>query len=294
MTGTIVKSLSGFYYVSPDDNMNNSHVIQCRARGRFRVDGNAPLVGDRTEFDITEPGHGVLTKIIGRRNCFLRPAVANIDVVVIFCCASNPITDPYLIDRVAAMATVSGCGALICVSKTDLADGQRFREIYARTPHKLVEVSAVTGAGIECLRGELHGRIAVFTGDSGVGKSSVINALMPGAGIKTGDVSAKLGRGRHTTRHVELYSLGDGTYIADTPGFASFDVAMMTGINKATISSAFAEFAAYDGLCRFADCAHISEPGCAVLAAVAAGEIHPARHESYRRMRQLITQGNPF
>ena len=285
MTGVITKALAGFYYVSAGDK-----VIECRARGRFRLDGLTPLVGDCVCFDETEPGHGVLMELLPRKNSFLRPSVANIDVLVILASLANPVTDPFLIDRVSAIAVAAGCEAVICVNKTDLKDGRALCDIYDKTPFRVIPVSAVSFDGIEELRAAISGKTSAFTGNSGVGKSSVLNALMPGINIKVGDVSEKLGRGRHTTRHVELFSLGGDTYIADTPGFASFDVSMMEGLEKDTLQYAFPELEPFLGECRFRDCAHLKEPDCAVLKALDEGVIHKSRHDSYVRLYELLAK----
>jgi ribosome biogenesis GTPase len=289
MTGVITKALSGFYYVSRDGS-----VTCCRARGKFRLDGACPLVGDRADFEETEPGYGIITKLAERKNSFLRPSVANIDLMVILCSAANPVTDPFLIDRVAAIAAAADCGAVICLNKTDMNDGRELCEIYAKTPLRLVSTSALSMEGIEELRDAISGQTCAFTGNSGVGKSSVLNALLPGIDIRVGEVSDKLGRGRHTTRHVELYDLGGGTYIADTPGFASFDIAMMDGMDKNTLQYDFSEFVPFLNNCRFRDCAHINEPGCAVLAAVEDGVIHKSRHTSYKRLRELLARNEGY
>ncbi len=279
MTGTIIKSLSGFYYVS-----DGEETVTCRARGRFRLDGTSPLVGDRVTVEKDGAGGGSVKEILPRRNRFIRPAVANIDLLVMVAAAVNPVTDPYLVDRVSAMAAFHDCDFLLCVNKTDLNAGDELFDIYSSSGVDVVRTSAETHEGIEEVKRRLAGRISAFTGNSGVGKTSLLNALDPALCLKTGEVSQALGRGKHTTRHVELFPLPFGGYIADTPGFGSFEVDQFEYIRPAQLQHCFPEFRPYLGQCRFNDCTHRSEPGCAVLSAVAEGKIHPSRHASYVRL----------
>ncbi|MEA4896580.1 MAG: ribosome small subunit-dependent GTPase A [Oscillospiraceae bacterium] len=283
--GTIVKALSGFYYVNTDCGL-----IECRARGKFRLDGISPLVGDRVDVTLDQNGKGTVDIIHERKNSFVRPAVANIDCMVILASAVNPITDPFLIDRVTALAENAGCEPVICINKTDLNSGDKLYEIYATTGYTVLRTSAATGEGINELKAAIKGKLCAFAGNSGVGKSSLLNALAPELEIKVGEVSDKLGRGRHTTRHVEIFSLGGEAFIADTPGFGSFDIEKMEHIPKENLQYSFREFAPYIGKCRFDDCAHIKEPGCAIIAAVEKGVISPSRHESYARLYDLASQ----
>lgn len=277
--GIIRKALSGFYYV--DD---GQQVVTCRARGKHRHAGQSPLVGDRVRFTPLEEGVGALDEILPRKNEFYRPAVANIDLLVVVAAQAIPVTDPYLIDRVVAIAESRGCDSLICVNKCDLASGEDLAKIYEKAGFQTVRLSAQTGEGVEQLRQAIAGKVCAFTGNSGVGKSSLLNALEPDMDLATAQVSDKLGRGRHTTRHVELFRLSCGALVADTPGFSSFDVDHMELGRKEELQYAFREFAPYLGKCRFQDCAHLKEKGCAVLEAVAAGEIPATRHQSYLRL----------
>ena len=280
----IIKALSGFYYVQTEDG-----VVECRARGRFRRQDQSPLVGDFVR--ITRQGDkGVLEELLPRKNAFIRPAVANIDQLVVLASCAIPVTEPFLIDRVLAIAQMQGVPALVVVNKDELASAQPLAEIYRRAGVPVLVTSAETGEGIEALRAALAGKLSCLTGNSGVGKSSILNALIPGINIETGEVSERLGRGKHTTRHVELYDLGEGTFIADTPGFASLDVEMICEISKEGLQHDFIDFAPYIGKCRFNDCAHLKEPGCAVTAAVAAGEIAPSRYSSYQRLYEIVAQ----
>ena len=284
-TGVIVKALSGFYYVRSDDG-----IYECKARGRFRLEGISPLVGDNVDFCLDTNGKGTIDSIHDRKNSFVRPAVANIDCMVILASAVNPITDPFLIDRVTALADNVGCEVIICINKSDLDTGDDLFDIYKSTGYTLIRTSAASGEGIEELREAIKGKLCAFTGNSGVGKSSILNALSPGLNLKVGEVSDKLGRGRHTTRHVEIFPLDGGAYIADTPGFSSFDMEKTEHIPKERLQFSFKEFDPYIGKCRFDDCAHIKEPGCAVLSAVETGTISKTRHESYVRLYEIASQ----
>ena len=215
-TGRIEKALSGFYYV------NVGGVLRtCRARGKFRRAGMSPLVGDWVEVLELDGGEGMVEKILERKNVFSRPAAANIDQLVIFASAAIPVTDPYLIDRVSAIARLKGCEVLVCLNKCDLDPAEELYDIYRRSAIPVLRISAETGEGLDGLRAAIRGRLSAFTGNSGVGKSSVLNALDPALALPVGEVSKALGRGRHTTRHVELFSLGEDTYVIDTPGFSS-------------------------------------------------------------------------
>lgn len=273
-----MKALSGFYYVECDGKLT-----ECRARGKLRREEYAPLVGDMVSFSETG-GKGMIEEVLPRKNSFIRPAVANLDLLVIFASGVIPITDPFLIDRVAAIAGNQGVPVLICVNKTDLDGGEELCRIYRSAGFAVIETSAVTHRGIDELRECIRGKIVAFTGNSGVGKSSILNCLSPEFGIDTGEVSLKLGRGRHTTRHVELYPFGDGTLAADTPGFSSFDTERMELVLKENLQFAFSDFAPYLGQCQFRDCAHLKEPGCAVRAALQSGKIEPTRYDSYVRL----------
>lgn len=282
--GRILRSLSGFYDVQTQEGL-----ITCRARGILRREGNSPLTGDLVEITV-EKGKGMVEKILPRKNHFIRPAVANVDALVIFAANVNPVTEPFLIDRVAAIAGDQNVQAVLCVNKCDLDPAMDLVRIYEHAGFPVICTSAETGEGVEDLRALLEGKLTAFTGNSGVGKSSILNRLAPELQLETGEVSEKLGRGRHTTRHVELYQLGENTYVADTPGFSSFDTDQMELILKENLQYAFPDFGSYLGKCRFDDCSHRREPDCAVRAAVEAGEIERSRYESYLKLYEKSSQ----
>ena len=282
--GRILRSLSGFYDVQTQEGL-----ITCRARGVLRREGNSPLTGDLVEITV-EKGKGMVEKILPRKNHFIRPAVANVDALVIFAANVNPVTEPFLIDRVAAIAGDQNVQAVLCVNKCDLDPAMDLVRIYEHAGFPVICTSAETGEGVEDLRALLEGKLTAFTGNSGVGKSSILNRLAPGLQLETGEVSERLGRGRHTTRHVELYRLGENTYVADTPGFSSFDTDQMELILKENLQYAFPDFGVFLGKCRFDDCSHRKEPDCAVRAAVEAGDIEASRYDSYLRLYEKSSQ----
>lgn len=283
-TGRIVRSLSGFYEVQTQRGS-----ITCRGRGHLRKNGLTPLTGDFVEISL-EKGKGMVETILPRKNSFVRPAVANIDALVIFAANVNPVTEPFLIDRVAAIAGDREVPVYICINKCDLDPAVDLVRIYRNAGFPVICASAETGEGVDDLRRLIHGKLTAFTGNSGVGKSSMLNALCPQLQLSTGEVSEKLGRGRHTTRHVELYDLGQGTYVADTPGFSSFDTDQMDLILKDNLQYAFPDFGRFLGKCQFHDCTHRKEPGCAIREAVSEGALEPTRYDSYLRLYDKISQ----
>lgn len=282
--GRIIRSLSGFYDVQLPE-----RVVTCRGRGILRKEQITPLTGDLVEITL-EGGKGMVETVLPRSNSFIRPAVANVDALVLFAANVNPVTEPFLIDRVAAIAGDQNVPCILCVNKSDLDPAEQLQEIYRKAGFPVICTSAKTGQGIEKLRQALKGKLTAFTGNSGVGKSSILNCLCPELTLATGEVSEKLGRGRHTTRHVELYYLGDDTYVMDTPGFSSFDTDQMDVILKENLQYSFPDFAPCLGRCQFADCTHRSEPGCAVRARVEAGQISASRYDSYLRLYEKSAQ----
>ena len=283
-TGRIVRSLSGFYDVRIP-----AGIVTCRARGILRKENCTPLTGDLVEITL-ERGKGMVEKVLPRRNSFVRPAVANIDALVVFAANVNPVTEPFLIDRVSAIAGDQEVPVYLCVNKCDLDPAIDLVKIYESAGFPVICTSAETGEGVEELRSLIKGKLTAFTGNSGVGKSSILNRLCPQLELPTGEVSEKLGRGRHTTRHVELYDLGEETYVMDTPGFSSFDTDQMDVILKENLQYAFPDFGAYIGKCRFDDCSHRREPDCAVRAALESGAIQPTRYDSYLKLYEKASQ----
>lgn len=283
--GRIEKALSGFYYV----NLNGER-LQCRARGKFRKEGVSPLVGDWVEVRELGNGEGFVEMIEQRRNVFLRPAAANIDQLVIIASGAIPVTDPFLIDRIAAIAALKGTEVLLVLNKYDLDEAQELYQLYQNSAIRVIRTSAVTGEGMAELRNAIAGKLNVFTGNSGVGKSSILNALEPQFDLLVGEVSKALGRGRHTTRHTEMFSLGEETWVIDTPGFSSFDTQEMDWELKTHLPETFLEFVPYLDQCRFVGCNHIKEKGCAVLQAVKEGKIPISRHRSYVRLYEELKE----
>ena len=281
--GRIQKALSGFYYVD-----TGSGLLTCRARGKFRKEGISPLVGDRVEVRELGNGEGFVEKILPRRNAFARPAVANIDQLVVIASGAIPRTDPFLIDRVAAIAALKGCEVIILLNKCDLDSADELYGIYRAAGFQTLRFSAETGEGLEALKPLINGKLSAFTGNSGVGKSSILNALDPEFHIQVGEVSDALGRGRHTTRHVELFRLSCGAEIVDSPGFSSFETDELNLELKHRLPETFREFGPYLDQCRFVGCSHTKEKGCAVLEAVRRGDIQKSRHDSYLRLYEEL------
>ena len=277
--GRIQKALSGFYYVD-----TGTEILTCRARGKFRREGISPLVGDRVSVRELGDGEGFVEAILPRRNAFIRPAVANIDQLVIIGSGAIPKTDPFLIDRVASIAALKQCDVIVLLNKCDLDNADQLYDIYCAAGFPTLRVSAETGEGLDELKCLISGKLSAFTGNSGVGKSSILNALEPDFSLKVGEVSTALGRGRHTTRHVELFRLSCGAEIMDTPGFSSFEAEDLNLEWKLHLAESFIEFRPYLEDCRFVGCSHTKEKGCAVLEALRQGKIQKSRHQSYLRL----------
>lgn len=277
--GIIVKGIAGFYYVRTADG-----IYECKARGIFKKNKITPLVGDKVKINILseEPKEGWIEEIQERAVELFRPAVANVDQAVIVFALKSP--DPHLnlLDKILLLGEYAGLELTICFNKADLmkgdADYERYKAIYELAGYNVIMTSTKTGEGIETVRNLLKDKISVFAGPSGVGKSSMLNVIQPGLQLKTGEVSEKIKRGKHTTRHTELIELEFGGWVVDTPGFTSLDLDF---IDMAELADLFQEFREFEGHCRFNDCMHVNEPDCAVKAAIESGHIHQNRYDSY-------------
>ena len=281
MQGQIVKAIAGFYYVFTE----GSGIYMCRARGIFRKEGITPLVGDRAEFEITDPKdmEGNVTKILPRKNMLGRPACANIDLVLITAAQEHPRISLLVIDRLLLQAEKAGIPAAVVINKADtgrLAETDLAAEVYPHCGYPVYLTSTVTGEGIDRLREAVKGKTAVFAGASGVGKSSLLNALCGSKIMETGAISKKLMRGKNTTRHTELSVLPQGGSLLDTPGFSAFSEEML----PEDLAALFPEMRPHLGKCYFQGCAHISEPDCAVRSALEEGTIAAFRYENYKTL----------
>lgn len=279
LNGIITKITGGFYYVEAD-----TCLYECKARGVFRKRGCTPLVGDYVTIDVPEgDGYCSVVSIKERKNSLVRPALANLDVLIIVSSVVEPAVNTYIIDKMICAAVDKGIEPVVVFSKTDLSPCDEYLEIYRKAGIRAIEYSSVTNKGLEEIKEVLKSGISAFSGNSGVGKSTLLNALFPELSLKTGEISDKLGRGRHTTRTVELFKCYDG-YVADTPGFSTVDLDRYEIIRKDDLQYCFPEFSDYIGECKFTSCAHVCEKGCAVIEAVENGIIPVSRHESYVRM----------
>lgn len=273
--GIIIRLLGGFYYVESDNK-----IIECKARGVFRKKGMSPVVGDRVEITIPKDGYASIDNILLRTNKIVRPAIANLDKLIIVSSVCEPSPNLFIIDKMTATAINKGIEPVVVFSKTDLKSADEYLQAYKTSGIKTIAFSSITGQGAAQIKSLLKDSVVAFTGNSGVGKSSLLNYLFPYLDIATGDISKKLGRGKHTTRSVELYKT-DGGYVADTPGFSTVDLERYELINKNDLANCFPEFIDYVDMCKFKSCAHTCEKGCAVLQAVKDGEISKSRHNSY-------------
>lgn len=275
--GVVIKLLSGFYYVSCGEN-----VTECRARGVFRNKGQSPLVGDRVKFSVNNDGiSGTVEEILPRKNYLVRPAAANIDRIVIISSLGIPAPNTAVIDRMTVIAEDSGIETVIVFNKSDLGSTEEYTSIYKNAGFKVIAVSAETGEGIDELVDSLADGINVFTGNTGVGKSSLINCILKNDCIKTGEVSSKLGRGRHTTRHIELFRVTDGCFVADTPGFSSLSFEGHEYIRPQELQFDFPDICKFANGCKFSSCNHVHENGCSVKKAVDDGLVEKTRYDSY-------------
>ncbi len=284
MNGIVIKAIGGIYTVEAPD-----LVYECKARGAFRNKGISPVCGDKVEF-LVENGSAVIEKIHERKSLLIRPPLANLDVLVFVVSTCEPQPNLLLLDKFIAIAEYKKIKPVVVFTKIDKQDFSLYYDIYKKSGIELYSVDNTTGQGSELVKNALKNKFSAFTGNTGVGKSSLLNNIFPELNLPTNEISKKLGRGKHTTRHVEMYKLEDGGYIADTPGFSSFDTNRYDIVFKEDLADCFEEFRPYFGKCRFPDCSHTKEKGCAVIEAVKNGEIAKSRHESYLNMYEQAKQ----
>ena len=277
LNGTIIKGIGGFYYVKASNN-----VYECKARGVFRKERVTPMIGDKVVIEVNGE-KGSITEIMPRFSCLIRPPVANIDTIIIVVAAAEPDPSLELIDKMLVNAEISGIKPAICINKTDIRMREDIEEIYTKAGYEVFTVSAEKKAGTDKLFEYLKGKTTAFAGLSGVGKSSLLSLITDDT-LETGEVSEKIRRGRHTTRHVELFEI-DGGFVLDTPGFGQLEV---EGIKADELQNYFPEMADAQGNCRFRGCAHINEPDCYVKEKLETGEIAPSRYESYKAMYEKL------
>ncbi len=280
MNGIIVKGIGGFYYVDTGDT-----VYECKARGVFRKNRITPAIGDRVEIEVKN-GKGSITEIHERKTLLIRPAAANIDALMLVIAAASPDPNLFLADKMLINAEVNGIEPIICINKTDLADYAEIEDIYAKAGYRVVSVSAEKEEISDILMPYLKGRETAFAGLSGVGKSTILSQITGGR-LETGEISEKIQRGKHTTRHVELFKLDEDTFVLDTPGFSSLEITDISDMEASELSECFPEMRNVTG-CRFRGCSHINEPDCAVKALVESGDIAPSRYESYKTIYEIL------
>jgi len=286
MTGIIIKGIGGFYYVEADN-----AVYECKARGIFRKKRITPAIGDRVEIEVKN-GKGSIVEIGDRKTQLIRPAVANVDALMLVIAAASPDPNLFLADKMLVNAEVNGIRPMICINKTDLADGTELRGIYERAGYRVVCVSAERDDVRDTLIPLLEGRTTAFAGLSGVGKSTILSQLIDYE-LETGEISEKIQRGRHTTRHVELFRLASGGFVLDTPGFSSLEITDITDMDENALADCFPEMAGEHG-CRFRGCSHINEPDCMVKKKLDEGLIAPSRYESYKELYEILKNAKKY
>lgn len=292
--GLITKALSGYYYVLPDE--GRSQPVQCRARGIFKLKGLTPLVGDRVAYSMTDGGEGTVDELLPRRSELIRPPVANVDTALLVFAVTEPEISLTLLDKFLVHTEKAGLRSIICLSKADLLEGgdgelidriEKLRETYGKIGYRVLLCSAKTGSGVEDVLHVLAGKMTVFSGQSGVGKSSLLNRLIPGLHLETGAISSKLGRGKHTTRHVEFIAHPLDGWVADTPGFSQLD---FSDIEAEELCRYFAEMAPLADDCKFRGCLHRGEPACAVRQALREGTVEQSRYDHYLQFVEEIRE----
>lgn len=281
MNGYIAKGVGGFYYVKTQEG-----IIECKPRGIFRKQKITPVAGDEVTLE-TENGVSVIAAIAPRKNVFIRPPVANLDVLFLVASTTQPVPSTLILDKLSAIAVDKGVQPVIVCTKSDLAEAEMLQAAYEKSTLPFIRIDYATGEGLEQIKGWISGRLCAFCGNSGVGKSTLLNALLPEAARETGEISQKLGRGRHTTREATIFEAFGGR-IADTPGFASIEANRAGFIPKENLEHSFPEFEPYIGQCQFTGCSHRSEKGCAVRAALAEGRLSQTRYDSYCAMYEEV------
>lgn len=287
MVGKIIKGIAGFYYIHPsglDETHNLSEsVYECKAKGIFRNKNIKPLVGDNVEFDVLDENKkkGNILKVLDRTNQLIRPAVSNIDQALVIFATAQPEPSFNLLDRFLLSMEIQGIKSLVCFNKMEIVSGEQLtmlQDTYQSANYNVLFTSALNCTGLANLKSLLLGKTTVLAGPSGVGKSSLMNELIPNANMEVGAISQKIERGKHTTRHTELFCMGSNTYLMDTPGFSSL---YLDSIEKEDLKTYFPEFAPYQGMCRFTGCIHIHEPGCAIKVALGEGKLSKQRYDNY-------------
>ena len=292
MQGKIIKGIAGFYYVHAED----GNVYECKAKGVFRNKKIKPLVGDNVEMDVINATEltGNVADILPRKNELIRPAVANIDQTLVVFASLSPAPNFNLLSRFLVMMDYQEIPTTICFNKSDQVSAEELKkltEVFEGSGAQIIVTSVVTGEGMEELRDVLKGKTTSFAGPSGVGKSSILNEIFPDANSKTGNISEKINRGKHTTRHSEIFYLGEDTYIMDTPGFTSLDYNV---VEADSLHYYFGEFDEYEGQCRFNGCVHVNEPDCAVKNAVESGKINSTRYDIYTEMYKELKEKRKY
>lgn len=287
--GMIMKALGGFYYVACPQ-LGEAAPVECRARGVFRQQNKKPCVGDQVVIQVSQDSIGYILELLPRKNSLVRPPLANLDQLLLVVSIADPPPNTLVLDKLIAIAEYQHIQPAVVVTKCDLGDTRPFAGIYRQAGLPVYVASSLTGEGVEAVRQALAGRCSAFCGNTGAGKSSLLNAIDSRLCLNTGDISRKLGRGRHTTRHVELFPVEGGGFVADTPGFSAVDLERFQLIRKEELQHCFREFEPFLGQCQFTGCSHTKEKGCAVCRAVEEGRIAPSRHQSYLALYQQAKQ----
>lgn len=283
--GIITKAIGGLYFVETPDG-----VFECSARGIFRKKNITPSCGDKVKIESDDNKNYVISEIFERKNYLVRPPLANLDQIIFVVSTCEPTPNLLLLDKFIAICEYKKIKPIIVITKIDLKTFNEIVEIYQSAGITVYNVNNITGEGCDKVLAELYGKVSAFTGNSGVGKSTLLNNILPELNLETNEISKKLGRGKHTTRHVQLYKLDKGGYVADTPGFSTLETQKYDIISKEELASCFVEFNDYVDDCRFQDCSHTKEKGCAVIEAVNNGLIKKSRHESYLEMYEEAKQ----